>query len=262
MSRDKKLKTKEYRLTDDRSGLAVITKTGKDKKRRLMVWDEEKKISRPIRHCPSEPSIFMDEQSEFAYVVPIVFMHGYLEVPKEQQITQRFLDNHPDNFANGGNWFEEVNDEKESETELDLAEMKVDIYNAIRERAEKDDGAYALEAVVAVLEDSVVVASEMGMKSLKRRIYQEIESNPFYFVDDDGDVTVFEDDYINRKYFVLRAIKEAVIKKSPTNKSMVWVRDNKTIATAPRGVELTDFFTDFLATEDGMLVAEEIKKRS
>ena len=43
---------------------------------------------------------------------------------------------------------------------------------------------------------------------------------------------------------------------------MVWVRDNKMIATAPRGLELVEYFADFLSTEEGMLVSEEIKRRS
>ena len=255
-----KIKTKEYRLTGDRSGLAYIIKTGK--KRKLLIFDEEKKVSRPIRHCPNEPTIYSDKQSEYAFVEPIIFMHGYLEVNREAQVTQQFLDNHPDNVNNGGNLFEEVNDEKEAEQDLIVDEMKIDIYNAVREIASTDGGEYQLEAVVAVLEDSVVVAAEMGLKSLKRRLYQEIESNPYYFCDDNGKVTIFDDDFISRKYFVLRALREAVIKKSPNNKSISWVRDGKVIATAPRGLELVDYFTDFLGTEDGMLVAEEIKRRS
>ena len=170
MSTTKKssLKTKEYRLTDDRSGLMFVLKTGKDKKRRLLVWDEQKELSRPIRHCPSEKSIFMDEQTEYAFVQPILFNHGYLEVDRTKQITQRFLDNHPDNVANGGTWFEEVNDEKEAEDDLIIDELKIDIYNAVRKKANEDGGEYELEAVVAVLENSVQVASEMQIKSLKR----------------------------------------------------------------------------------------------
>lgn len=255
-----KFTAKEYRLTGDRSGLAYDIKTGR--KRKLLVFDEDKGISRPIRHCPSEPTIYADDQSQYAYVEPIFFMHGYLKVPKEAQITQQFLDAHPSNVANGGNLFEEVNDEKEAERELELDEMKIDIYNAIREVAKKDGGEYELEAVVAVLENSVATAAEMGMQSLKRRIYQEVESNPEYFCDDEGNVTIFEDAYVTRKYFVLRAIKEAVIKKSPNGRSILWVRDGKTIATAPRGIDLTDYFTEFLGTDEGMLVADEIKKRS
>lgn len=257
---NKALKAKEYRLADDRSGLSFLLKTGK--KRNLLVFDEEAGLSRAIRHCPSEQTIFVDKQYDKALVDPIVFTHGYLQVPREAQITQKFLDAHPDNVANGGTWFEEVNDEKEAENELALDEIKIDIYNAVREKASQDGGEYELEAVVAVLENSVQKASEMGLKSLKRRIYQEIERNPLYFCDDNGNVTIFEDDYVNRKYFVLRAIKEAIIKKSPNNKSMVWVRDNKIIATAPRGLELVEYFADFLATDEGMLVSEEIKKRS
>ena len=254
-----KFKAKEYRLTGDRSGLAYIIKTGK--KRKLLVFDEDKGVSRPIRHCPNEPTIYADKQSEFAFVQPLWFMHGYLEVPRESQITQQFLDMHPDNVANGGNLFEEINDEKEAENDLKIDDIKIDIYNAIRKIASEDGGEYKLEAVVAVLEDSVVTASEMGLKSLKRRLYQEVEADYEFFCDDSGNVTIFQDDFISRKYFVLRALKENVIKKSPNNKSIVWTRDGNLIATAPRGVELTDFFTDFLATEEGMLVGEEIKRR-
>ena len=256
----KVLTSKEYRLADDRSGLAFIMKTGKNKK--LLVWDDKQELSIPIRHCPSEKSIFLDKQSDYAYVEPIVFMHGSIEIPREAQITQQFLDAHPDNVKNGGTWFEEINEEAEAENDLVLDEIKIDIYNAVREKALKDGGEYELEAVVAVLDNDVQGASIMKVKSLKRRIYQEIEADPFYFCDDNGNVTIFEDDYITRKYFTLRAIKESIIKKSSNNKSMVWVRDGKVIVSAPRGLELTEHFADFLSTDEGMLVSEEIKKRS
>lgn len=266
---------RSYRLTDDRTGLSYFIKTGK--RRNLLVFDEEKGIKRPIRHCPSEPTIFADDlgeevkvgketrvirQAEKAKVEPIVFVGGYLTVPATDQLTQKFLDAHPSNTANGGALFEMIDDEKEAEESLEIDELKIDIYNAIREKAKEDGGEYALESLVAVLENSVSVASEMGMKSLKRRIYQQIEADPYYFTDDHGNVSIFEDDYISRKYFVLRAIKEQVIKKSSNNKSMMWVKDGTVIASAPRGVELTEFFTDFLSSDEGMLVAEEIKRRS
>lgn len=189
-------------------------------------------------------------------------MYGYLLVPREAQLTQQFLDASPENVANGGTWYEEVNDEKEAEQDLVIDDLKIDLYNAVREKIAEEDGIYELEAVVAVLENNVQEVSTMSESSLKRRIYQEIENNPLYFADDNFKVTIFEDDYINRKYFVLRAIKEAIIMKSPNNKSILWVRDKKTIATAPRGLELVEYFADFLGTEDGMLVGEEIKRRS
>lgn len=270
-----KFREKSYRLTDDRTGLTYYIKTGKRKN--LLVFDPNQGIKRPIRHCPSESTIFADsigeliligekeirvQQVEKAKVTPIIFMGGYLDVPAAEQLTQKFLDNHPDNVANGGALFEEVNEEQEAEDALEIDELKQDIYQVIRAKAKEDGGEYALEAVVAVLENSVQAASEMGVKSLKRRIYQEVESDPYFFLDDHGNVDIFDDDYISRKYFVLRAIKEVIIKKSSNNKSMLWAKDNSTIATAPRGTELTEWFTDFLTSDEGMLVAEEIKKRS
>tara|TARA_R110000796_G_scaffold23144_1_gene66654 strand:- start:2426 stop:3244 length:819 start_codon:yes stop_codon:yes gene_type:complete len=261
-SKESSLKTKEYRLCDNRRGLMLILKTGKDKKKRLMVWDEKSEISRPIRHCPSEKSIFIDEQTEYAFVEPILFLSGYLEVDRTKQITQKFLDNHPDNAVNGGSWFEEINDEQEAEDDLTLEELKNDVYNAVRKKALEADGEYELEAVVAVLENSVQKASEMQLNSLKRRIYQQVQSNVEYFTDDNGNVNIFEDEYIMRKFFVLRAIKEGIIKKSINGKSMVWVKDNSAIASAPRGLELVEYFADFLGTDEGLLVSEEIKKRS
>lgn len=276
MSRNKqKFNERTYRLTDDRTGLSYFIKTGK--RRNLLVFDEEHGIKRPIRHCPSEPTIFADDigeevmigdkarvvkQADKAKVEPIIFVGGYLTIPATDQHTQKFLAMHPNNAANGGALFEMVDEETEAEESLEIDELKQDIYQAIREKANEDGGEYALESVVAVLENSVVTASQMGMKSLKRRIYQEIEADPYFFVDDNFNVNIFNDDYISRKYFVLRAINEAVIKRSPNNKSMLWVKDGTSIMTAPRGVELTEAFTDFLASDEGMLVAEEIKKRS
>src|SRR5210317_311482 len=91
----REIKDKEYRLLDDRSGLSTIMKTGKNGK--ILIFDKTLNISRPIRHCPSERSIFIDEQSEHAYVEPIIFLGGNLLVPKESQMTQQFLDASPDN---------------------------------------------------------------------------------------------------------------------------------------------------------------------
>lgn len=275
MSKKAKYVEKSYRLTDDRTGLSYSIKTGKRKN--LLIFDEDKGINRPIRHCPSESTVYADDigeevkmadgvrvvkQGDKPKVVPIVFKGGYLTVKSTDQFTQKFLALHPSNVANGGGLFEEVNEEAEAEDALEIQDLKIDIYDAIREKAAEDGGEYALEAIVAVLENSVVTAREMGVKSLKRRIYQEIESDPYFFCDDNDNVNIFEDDYINRKYFVLRAISENIIKKSSNGKSMLWVKGGDTIMSAPRGVELTEGFADFLASDEGILVSEEIKKRS
>lgn len=258
---------KSYRLTDDRSGESFMLKTGK--KGNITVFDPEysrgngqKGARRAIRHCPNQKSIFMEEQDKHALVQPIIFINGYLEVPNNQPITQEFLDSHPSNVANGGGWFEVVNEEQEAKESIQDEELKMDIMYAVRQMAKEEDGIHELRAVVAVITGSVEDTYVMGIEELKSIIYNTIESDPSYFTDENGNVTIFDDDDIKRKYLVLRAIREGIIKKDATGRSMLWARDKKVIATAPRSIDLVDYFSEYLTSEDGMLVAEEIVRRS
>jgi hypothetical protein len=256
-----KLRDKVYRLADDRSGASCLIRTGK--KGNLTIFDEGKNTRRAIKHCPNQKSIFIDEQDEHALVEPIIFIQGYLEVSRSNPITQEFLDKHPSNVENGGGWFEEVDDEQEAKDSIVDEELKMDIRYAVREMAnKKDEGLHELSAVVAVLLDSVDEASSMGIEGLKRIIYNEIDTNPYYFANEEGKVTIFDDDSIKRKYLTLRAIKEGIIRKSANGKEMLWAKDSKFIAKAPASMDLIEYFSNYLTTDDGILVLEEIVRRS
>jgi len=251
---------KSYRLTDSRSGESFMLKTGRNK--RLLFFDETKGFNRAIRHCPNEKSIFIDEQSEHALVEPIIFRQGSLDVSKEDQTTQKFLAAHPDNVINSGAWFEEINDEQEAGEDIERDELISEIKQTVKEKGNEEDGIYAIEMIASILLNSVDQASKMSKSELKRTIYQFADSDPYYFTDDAGNVNIFDDEYLQRKYLVLRAIKDNVIKKSPNKKSMMWVSGNKLIATAPQGLDLIEFFTDYLSSDDGILVIEEIQRRT
>ncbi len=261
LKKTSELKDKAYQLTNDRSGgESVLIKSGRD--RRLLFFDEEVKYNRPIRHCPNEKSIFIDEQSNYALVEPVIFTWGTLEVKKTDQITQKFLEAHPSNVANGGNWFEEINNEVDAKNDIEIDEKILDIKQAIRDKSKEDEGIYALEMVVAVLEDSIVTASRMTPSELKRRLYQEASNNPYYFLDDYGNVFIFDDESLQRKHIALRAISEGIIRKSPNKKSIFWSKENKLIFTAPTGVDLIDAFAEYLSTDEGILTIEEIRRRN
>lgn len=255
-----KLLPKDYRLTDSRSGEAFMLKTGRNKQ--LLHFDADAGYQRAIRHCPNEQSIFMDEQSEHALVEPVIFLKGFLAVRMESQITQKFLAAHPSNIINGGQWFEEINDEVEASEDIELEELITDIKQVVKVKGDEPDGIFALEMVASLLLNSVELASKMSKSELKREIYNFVDSDPHYFTDDAGNVNIFDDEYVHRKYLVLRAIKDNIIRKSPTNKAIMWVAGNKVIVTAPQGVDLIDYFADYLSSDDGILVIEEIKKRS
>lgn len=254
-----KNKTTLYRLAEGRSGRSCTIKTGK--KGTLTVHDEDKNVRRAIRHCPNQKSIYRDEQDDYAVVESIVFISGILEVPNNQPLTKKFLDSHPSNIANGGSWFESIDEEKEARESTNLEEKIVEIKSAVISKSKEEDGIHELSALVAVFTDSIDEATSLGIESLKREIYNEIEMDPDRFIDDNGKVTIFDDHEIKRRYLVLRGLKDGVIKKTFNNKSIAW-KTGEVIATAPISINVIDYFTDYLTTDEGMKVAEEITRRS
>jgi hypothetical protein len=254
------LKDKSYRLTDNRSGSTLMLMVGR--KGNLTIMDEKKKTRRAIRHCPNQTSIYRDEQDSFAVVSPIIFEGGYIKVKGDQPMTQKFLNEHPSNKANGGEWFELVDDEMEAKESIENEELKIDLKYLVRQKSKEKDGIHALKAEVSVILGSVDQAGSKGIEELKQSLYNEIESNPDYFTDESGNPTIFDNDEVLRKYIVLKSIKDGVIRKSPNNKSIVWAKTKAVIATAPVGVDLVDYFTSYLSTDDGILVLEEITRRS
>lgn len=256
----KNLKPKTYRLLEDRAGQSFILKVGV--KGDLLAFDETAGHNRALRHAPNEKSPYMDEQSDYAVVVPILFQGGYLETTERQTLTQSFLDLHPDNKANGGAWFELVDDEAEAINDIKKEDAVLDVKQAIRDKEKEEDGVYALESLTAVLRGSVAGVNRMSKSEMKREIYAAIDENPFRFIDAKGNVTIFEDESVNRKYIVLRAISDGVIAVSPNNRSVNWTKTKENIVNIPMGIKPVDYLTDFLATDDGILVLDEIIKRS
>lgn len=259
----KSMKDKTYRLANNRSGETFMLSVGR--KGTLTIFDEtigENGARRAIRHAPNQKSIFRDLQDEHALVQPIIFTAGYLDVKATEPITQEFLDKHPANVRNGGQWFEPVDEEQEAKESIEMDELKVDLKYLVRQKSKEKDGIHALKAEAAVLLNSVDSAGRKGLEELKQILYNEIEVNPEYFTDDSNNPTIFDNDEVFRKYLVLKSIKDGIIKKSPNNKSILWTRGNETIVTAPVGVDLVDYFTSYLSTDDGMLVLEEITRRS
>lgn len=253
----KALQDKEYRTPHEKAGQTVILNVGKTNK--LLYFDEKKGYQRAIRHCPNERSPFVDEQSDNAVVSPIILEGGYLEVKKNRQSTQQFLSLSPQNKANGGPWFEEINEEQDAIVSTQVEDLKLDLKIAVRDKEKDKEGIYDMEAEVAVILGDVQQASEMSKAELKRELFSKINNDPFYFTDGDGKVTLFEDEYVIRKFLTLRSIKEGVLKVSPNQKKMAWSNDSFIYEAAP-GRELIDTFADYLATKEGALVLERVKK--
>ncbi len=255
MAQAKRLVEKEYRLTDNRAPLSFVLNVGRNHN---LIVNDKAGLPQAIRLCLNEKSIYIKMQSEYAIVSPVVFMGGLFIAPPSAQITQTFLDAHPGNVLNGGTKFEMIDDEQSAKESIDLEETKVDIKYAIRKKSKEKDGIHALKQVVTVLNGNVVLTDEMGIEQLKEALYLEANSNPGFFIDDAGNVDIFEDEYLKRKYLTLRAIRAGILKESSDRKSILWAKGSSMIYQAPVGQNLIDSFSDFLATDDGILVIESI----
>jgi hypothetical protein len=100
----------------------------------VTVYDSESDSVREIRYCPNEPSIFRDEQSENARRESVTFRDGRIFVPKDKPNLRAFLDLHPQNKANGGTTFKEVNKKRDAELELKKEFLTTDAVALVRDK--------------------------------------------------------------------------------------------------------------------------------
>ena len=244
---------KTYKLIG-KTPISYTINTGRGKS--LLVFDEDKGYERAIRHCPNDKSIYVDEQEKYALVEDIVFINGILIVDKSKQMTQKFMDTVPSN----GRIFAEVNKVKEAEDMIAETEAKAIINMAIIAKAKEDGGINHLQSVVAVLKGSYDVAMDMEKEELKNALYIEVRNNPYNFIDDYGNVTMFDDEYTIRKFLAMKALKLQIIERTSTGSSIRW-KNGDVIFQSPSGRKILDSFTEYLGTDDGIIVLKEMKDR-
>lgn len=249
------LQEKEYRLLGDIAPKSFIIKTGQ--KGDLLVFDKQNGYQRPIRHCKNEKSIFVDEQSEYALVSPIIFESGYLKVRPEEVSTKKFLDAHPSNKANGGNLFEEVNDEMNALEDLEYEDLVVDLKALVREKQKEEDGLFEMQTLAASIKNSYVSVANLSMPELRQEIYKAINANPYAFVQEDGSLSLF-DEKSKRKYLALRALADNIIKVSLDGRTLEWSDTKNAITSIPAGVKPTEHLAEFLETDDGIILLDKI----
>lgn len=250
----KKYEAQTYRLTGNRAPLTWLIKTGSDG--RLVFFDEDKGYNRAIRHCPNEKSIFLDEQSEFARIEPILIVKGFLEVQPHEQHTQVFLKHSPENVANGGNVFELVDEEQLAGDGLAIDDLIQDLKREVREKAKEKDGIHDLIALAATIKGSYVTVKKEPISALRQIINQAIEANPKVFVKED-EPSLFSEE-VKRNYLALRSIADGIIKVSPDGRTLYWADTKNTIAHVPSSHKPSEYLAEHFATEDGMLLVKKV----
>lgn len=225
----------------------VITGGGiwmKLRQNNIVVFDEEKGYNREIRFCPAEKSIYKDEQSEAARREQIVFSEGTLTVQHTNPSLLEYLRLHPDNVANGGSLFNEVN------TEVDAAKELED--------------EFALHDAIAVIKTSELdtlipialsygISADMSSIEIKRALLQQAKANPSSFMG------LVDSPVVRLKADVITAIDFQILRE--TADGMYWYDSNTLIMPTPMGQNTTDVFTRFLMTDKGNPVRDELERQ-
>ena len=224
----------------------------------LTVFDPEQQVTRAIRHCPNTKTIWLDEQNnDIAISEDITFINGFFETDITMGYTQDFLDIHPSK----GKLFEEVNAEMDARELIEIEDLIIDIKAAIRTRMREEGGIENVRAIVSVLNADVVGAAKMTPSEIRFAAYECVDNNPKRFVNDHGTITIFDDPAIKRTAIAQHAFISGKIQVSPDGKQVLWADTKKPICAIPVGLNYLKVFSDFLNTEEGFNVAQEITKR-
>jgi hypothetical protein len=126
---------------------------------------------------------------------------------------------------------------------------------------EVEGGIETVRAIVAALNSDPGAAAKMTAPELRQACYESVEANPKRFVDDDGNVTIFDDMDIQRRALAQHAFLAGKIQVAPNGRTVIWADNKAPICNVPMGLNYTDVFVEFLGTEEGIAVAQELTRR-
>lgn len=212
--------------------------------RGITVFDKEKDTIRQMRYCPNENSIWVDEQSENAKKEAVIFRNGKLMVPKEKPNLRKFLENHPQNMANGGTTFKIVNETKKAEDELAKEFSQVEAVAAVRD---KD------------IQELLPVAIYYGLNidrstsDIRYDLLKIAKKKPTEFI------KAFDSPQVVARSVIRQAADYQII--DLRQDGAYWFDSNGLIVSTPVGQKSIDVLTRFCLTEKGSSVLASLEER-
>jgi hypothetical protein len=238
---------KTYKLTKEVAPLSLILSSRHTSRFPLLWFDEETGINRPLRYARNQNSPFQDEQDDNAILEPIVFENGFLYVPKNNQVLQKFLQYHPGN----GRTFIEVNKEKEAEVLVEDLNAEVD---ALIEARQLD--VEQVENVARVLFQRDV--TKVSTSELRRDILIFAKQNPKDFLNLLKDpmlkLNATIQNFFDKGLIVLRNSNKEIWFNTPSNK--------KKMCNVPYGEDPMYIAASFFQSDDGIELFKHLKSIS
>ena len=214
------------------------------KQKGITVYDKETDNVRSMRYCPNEPSIWVDEQGENAKREAVVFRDGTLTVPKEKPNLRRFLEKHPDNFANGGKIFKLLDPTTDAQKRLEREFKQSEAIGMVRDKDINDLLPVAIYHGININRPTADIRYEL-LTLAKKKPKSFIES--------------FDSPQVMARSVVRQAADYQIIKVKADG--VYWFDSNGLIVSVPVGAKPDDVMTRFCLTEKGASVLSTLEEK-
>ena len=238
------VKNRVYRLTSKAAPLNFMLQNRNTQYNPLMYFDGE--TNRALRYARNQKTPFEDEQDENPILEPIVFVDGFLTVEKSNRVLQAFLAYHPQN----GGVFEEVDNERDANEEVNILEMEIDALAS----AKSLDISKA-EAVARVLLGSRV--ETMTTAELRRDIMVYAKQNPAQFLD------MLDDPDLDLQNLAERAISEGMFSVRNNGRDIHYnfPKNKKKLLTVPFEETAVSALCGYLKTDKGIELMKTLETK-
>jgi len=230
-------KDRIYLLKGEKQPLSYFIASKDTPRKRLLYYDEENNMNRPLRYARNANTPFMDEQDSNVIIEPVVFEDGVLRVPKSNPVLQEFLHYHPEN----GVEFYEFDNEKDAQEDVDFMYSELDAQVAAR-----DLDWTTMEAVASVLLGSR--SSSMTVAEVKRDIMIYAKRYPQDFMD------TVNDPSLRVNNIAARALSDGYLSFRNNKKDIYFnLKENKKkLMTVPFGEDPLYTLSSYLQSNDGL----------
>ena len=203
----------------------------------ITVYDKDQDTVRQIRYCPNEQGANAVRQS-------IIFNDGRIFVTPDKPNLREYLQTHPDNRANGGKLFYQVDKQKKATVDVNKEFATADAVLMVKEKPYED-----LLSVAASLGFNV----DRQAAEIKHDLLMYAKKNPSEFI------RMFDNPEVTMKAKIRMAMKYGIIEVSQGGAR--WVDTNKLIVSVPAGRNGVDVLLRFLLTEAGAPTVEELDRQ-
>ena len=239
-------KDRIYVLKSKATPLSFMLASRNTRRSPLMYFDEDKGVNRTLRYARNQKSPFEDEQDDNAILEPVVFEDGFLRVPKNNIVLQRFLNYHP----GMGTVFEEVNTEKDASQDVFNMDVELDA-----EIAAKEMDISMSEYIARVLMGARV--DQRSSAEIRRDVRMYARHNPVEFLE------MLDDPMLKLQDLASKSFEGGLLSLRNKKRDIYFaLKDNKKkLLTIPFNEKPVSALAAYFQTDEGIEVMEMLDKK-